>query len=358
MIDYHAHVGALQVIQDALDAAVGGSPHAATWLATKGAITAEPGCALLGTLLDHLFERSQRAQPEQALLEGGAAFFKEAVKNLTEIASLRKQFEDMIEKPATATTDQVKAIKGQLEGIQPTLTHFIARFEGYRGRALRRPFRHVAGHAIALDQPVARWLWRDVVLSRRTDAFIRALQAAGDGSPATTAFAFGALAGYAANAVGSSFISHAVGGPRRSHPIRDRVARYAVGAWLKINEPALCSSLSQLRDNLTLGDPQAPALPAAIRSQIATALATTYPAGAPAPMPNLDEGYATLLRHLKLLESFPRLAPVRDIPPTLVVRILQSPAALKALLKPTDWPPFTEPPHDPPSHRYRPFAPG
>lgn len=336
MIDYHAHVAALKVIQDALDEATGGSPHEARWQATKAAIQAEPGCALLGTLLDHLLERSENAQAERDLLEESARLFKAAAGILNMVEPLRMQFEAMVQSPNTATPGQFQAIIDQLQGLVPVLNDLQAQAKDLTIRTLP-PFRHVAAHAVAQDQQVAGWLWRDVVLSRRTDAFVRALQSASDGSSATLSFAFGALAGYSANALGSSFIAQVVGGPRRSHPIRDRVARYAVGAWLKINEPSLCYPLINLRDNLTFGNPQAPTLPTAIQTQITTALAVAYPVGAPPLMPKLDEGYATLLRHLELLESFPRLAPVEDIPPVLLTRIMQSTDASKTLFKPTSW---------------------
>lgn len=50
------------------------------------------------------------------------------------------------------------------------------------------------------------------VLSRLTEARVRALLKASDGFAATTAFAFGAVAGYSANSLGSSYLAHTVGG--------------------------------------------------------------------------------------------------------------------------------------------------
>jgi hypothetical protein len=326
-----------------VDGAVGGSPLAAEWQATKDAVAAEPGCAALGALLDHLLERAQSGI-EQDILADGATLHEQAQDLLATLRPLRSQFEAMIADPGTATVEKLADVTAQLQDLQTKLRDAKAQLDLYQSRVLS-PFRHATPEGIARDEATSAWSWRDVVLSRRTDAFVRALEAAGDGSAATKAFAFGALTGYAANVVGSSFIAQTVGGPRRSHPLRDRIARYAVGAWVKVNEPLLTPSLSKLRASLLLGDPATPALPAAIRGQVEAAIASTFPADAPAVLPDLDQAYSSLLRHLELLEAFPDLAPVKDIVGPLLVRVLKDPeAASIAQLKPSDWRgPFNDP---------------
>lgn len=357
MIDYHAHVAAFRVVQDSLDAAAPASFFEGEWQEISAALNAEPGAALLGTLLDHLFERSEGAKPEQDQLEEAAALYGQAFKVLESFAPLRHEFEELVGSPASVTPEKVDGLIAELEGLVPILVAIHGQLDNFISRT-EPPFRHVAPHAIAEDLRPHEWLWRDVTLSRRTDAFIRELRRASDGSQACEALAFGALAGYAANMAGSSYIVQAVGGPRRSHPIRDRVARYSVGAWLRSNEPALCLPLGDLRARITLGGPDGTGLPAGLEDQIQKALAAAYPAGAPAVPPDLNQGYATLLRHLELLESFPTIPPPEDIPLPLLIRIMAVPGAMHVMYNPQDvqGPPGFEPPlpdatADPENHR-------
>ncbi len=374
MIDYHAHVAGLEKVQEELDAAVSGSGHEDAWAETKAALDAEPACAVLGALLDHLLERSEGARPEHDLLEEGSALYGEAAGVLANFADLRDKFEKLVDEsredppanagqeptPSSAPLVEFSALKAQLKTLQPKLEGLRKRFEAFQPK-LFPPFRHVAGHAIAEEEPVASWLWRDVILSRRTDALVSALHGANDGSPATLAFSFGALSGYATNCIGSSYLSQVVGGPRRSHPIRDRIARYSVGAWLRKNEPALCPSLNDLRTRATSGNPLAPKLPNAVRDQLTAAFAATFPAGSLGAVPDLDEGYASLLRHLELLESFPRQPEPPDIRASLFVPIMQSTnqSVKDAQTKPqTARDPFSEDPPDPTLPPAQPTMPG
>jgi hypothetical protein len=339
MIDYYAHVAGLEVIRKAIDAAGGGS-HGAEWVNTKNALAAEPACALLGTLLDHLLERAEGADREHELLEEAVVLFGEAKASLGEFGGIRSDFDAMVKAPETATTEQFNALVDRLRALEPKLKSLSDRADAYRAR-ITPPFTHVQPHGIAADRPVSVWLWRDVFLSRRTDALVAALQAAGGDSDATRSLAFGTLAGYAANCVGSSYLGHVVRGPRRSHPLRDRMGRYAVGAWLRKNQSALCPSLTDLRTQLQF--PTA-GLPTAVRDQINAALADAFPVGAPGAGPDLDAGYVKLLRHLELLEAFDRQPLPPDIDPSLLVKVMQSPAATNALIEPQEWPgPFQNP---------------
>jgi hypothetical protein len=182
---------------------------------------------------------------------------------------------------------------------------------------------------VAFDHPVSAWDWRDVTTSRRTNALVRALWATGDGSAATKAFAFGAVTRYAGNALASAYLAHTVGGPRRSHPIRDRVARYSLGAWLREYEPGHTMSLGNLRDKLSM--------PTAVKQQVLGALASTYPSGAPAIMPDLDTGFQRLLQHLELLESFPRPALPGDLSGDLLARVQGSQMASDTFNDTDEW---------------------
>jgi hypothetical protein len=55
-------------------------------------IVAEPGCAFLGTLLDHLLERSTNgASQEHSLLENGATLYKGAADALSVAGTIRRE---------------------------------------------------------------------------------------------------------------------------------------------------------------------------------------------------------------------------------------------------------------------------
>jgi hypothetical protein len=342
MIDYHVHQVALAEARQALDAVAGGS-HPVEWAAMTATIAAEPGCAMLGAFFDHLLERAQGADAEHAVLREAAHLYREGLDALTTTRTLRAQLEQMVLNPDGASFAQFKAMAEKLQQLTGTLEDLSNRVQNFQAR-IEPPFQHVVGHALANDQPVSAWLWRDVVLSRRTDAFVRAVLQAGDGSPQTSAFGFGVLARYSANLLGSAYLAHVVGGPRRSHPVRDRLGRYAAGAWIEANEPA-SMTLRQLRTVLSIGDP--PALPEAVRAQAHNSLLTVFPGGAPAVAPDLDLGYQLLLQHLELLDSFPRPPLPDDIDASVLMKIQQSGDASDALYQAQSADGFPGPDPDP-----------
>lgn len=327
MIDYLTHVAAFEAAVNALDAN-GGAPHQADWSATRTALDSRPGCARLGALLGHLLERSGPVDFEHERLSEAADLYGQAVDALDAARSLRTRWEGMVLDPASASLSAFQGFTGDGEQLKAKMEDLKNRVEAYQG-TVQPPFKHVVEHGAAFDQPVSAWTWRDVTTSRRTNALVRALRVTGDGSAATRAFAFGAATGYAGNTSGSAFLAHTVGGPRRSHPIRDRVGRYSLGAWLREYEPGHTGTLGDLRGRLDM--------PAAVKQQILGALAATYPSGAPSAMPDLDTGFKRLLEHIELLDSFPRLAPPEDIPAVLLGRVQASPLASDVQNDPDDW---------------------
>ncbi|MEU6484313.1 hypothetical protein [Streptomyces sp. NPDC046887] len=323
MIDYCAHVLSLRSATETLDQVVPGTGHADAWEQVRNAVAAEPGYALLGSLLDHLMERAEGADREHELLEEGAELHALAAATLSRIETFRSRFEAMVKSPGTATTAEYRDLVDDMKDLHTSLTGQVDRIKALRARAMP-PFAHIPPHGAARNEPVDAWLWRDVHTARRTDALVRALAAAGDGSDRARALSFGALVGYAANCVGSSYLGSVVGGPRRNHPMRDRLVRYATGGRLRhsTHDPVIWPDFSGLRQALALGaDPAA--LPAAVRTQIRTALAEAFPAGAggPAVPPDLSAAHTRLLRHLELLDAFDRLPLPADIQADLLVRI-------------------------------------
>ncbi|MGP4009868.1 hypothetical protein [Streptomyces sp. 4N124] len=325
MIDYCAHVLSIAATVETLDSVAPSSEHGETWSETKQALQEESGYALLGALFDHLLERTTEGESEHEILEEAASIYALAIEAMAKMDTFRAEFEAMAKSPASATPQQFTNLLVRMKSLKSFMEGQVDRVKALKSKATP-PYSHVPGHRATFDQTVSDWAWRDVVLGRRTDALVRELAAAEDGTSATRAFSFGALTSYSSNCIGSSYLATAVGGPRRSHPLRDRIARYAVGGWLRVKtkDAAIWPTFSTLRESLAaLGGPNRQ-LPDAITNQISTALSKAFPSGsgAPAAPPDLQAGYERLLRHLELLDSFPEAPTPPDIDGDLLVRTL------------------------------------
>ncbi|UAX97019.1 hypothetical protein [Ensifer adhaerens] len=159
---------------------------------------------------------------------------------------------------------------------------------------------YIRAHPRQGDENTTVWPWGDLFLARRTDALVRELRRQATNME-TSAFAFGALSSYGANVAGSAYIGLVVGGPRRSHRYRTRLASNTLGSWVGSNDP-FAPGLKDIVDRFkqTFGA----ALPGALDDQLARALEKTYDPGATPATPDLQLGYARLLNHLELLTSF------------------------------------------------------
>jgi hypothetical protein len=308
MIDYLAHVSALRVCLEAIKNSPPPDP------ADPGAVTAalnaaahEPGAAMLGALADHLLQYAQPATSKEiTILTEAAALFKQGVDILNEINTTVANLQTGLSTPtASGALATYNAGLANLPDIQTKVKNLASKLKTFQ---TNNPGNWMLPVGQEQDKPVAQWVWRDVFLARRTTAFVASAQAAAS-TTRQRAFAIGTLAGAAGNLLGSSYLNAVVGGPRRSHELRHRLAAYSVGAWLRDHEPVLAGSLAALRTALTFGQ-STPSLPADIKSLMETALQQSYPSGT-AAIPNLDQGYKNILEHLDLLGQFtlPALPP-------------------------------------------------
>jgi hypothetical protein len=320
MIDYFSHVSALRVYLSALASAPPPDPahpqDVATALTDAGT---EPGGAMLGALTDHLLQYSQaETSVEIDILQNAAALFQQGVDVYDQLSTVRSSMEASLTAPNApgaltaynAALEGLFTIEANVQNLRNQIEAFQANFSGT----------WMAPVGQQEDAPVPQWAWRDVFLARRTTAFVANTQGL-----ATTArqraFAVGALAGATGNLLGSGYLNSVVGGPRRSHQLRHRLAAYSTGAWLRDNEPQTAGTLSSIRAALSFGQAGTPALPSDLKTLIETALKKTYPSGT-AALPDLDTGYSNLLKHLQLLDDFtlpPVPPPVNN---TLTNRIL------------------------------------
>jgi hypothetical protein len=315
MIDYFTHVAALQVAQKAIansQLSDPANPKGASEALT--AVEAEPGGAILGSLVDHLLQYSQTPTAlEIGLLKKSASVFAEGRTILAKLAAVRSSLETSLATPtAPGALAAYNAALAELPAIGTDFQNMAQKFQALQAGF---PANWIAPVGQQLNEPVAQWAWRDIFLARRTTAFVATTQ-----ELATTArgkaFAFGAFAGAAGNLIGSGYLNSVVGGPRRSHTLRHRLAAYSVGAWMRDNEPQYAETLANIRSALLFGQSGTPTLPSDLKTLAHAALRQSYPSGTPA-LPNLETGYTNLLEHLSLLGDFS--LPAAPVPPNNTV---------------------------------------
>ncbi|WP_433303963.1 hypothetical protein ACQP2F_13515 [Actinoplanes sp. CA-030573] len=302
MIDYHGdHIG-LDVFLTTLAATA--FPDAATAGARDRAVAAasgEDGASLLGAFVHQLLAHAAADGAELDLLHRAADLWQRGTGLCDRLGGLRADLESALEQPADpGSAAKFNAAAVGIQEFGNTLNAMRLEIDALRTDVGKFP--HLPPHPRQRDERVEEWNWSDLTLGRRTDAFVRNLfRIANDET--TLAFAVGATAAYGANVAGSAYLGHAVGGPRRSHRHRDRIARNATGSWLALHHPA-ARTPGQMRARVTFGPAGAPALPPALASLVADTLAATFDPARTPPAPDLDLGYRRLLDHLDLLDGF------------------------------------------------------
>ena len=173
-------------------------------------------------------------------------------------------------------------------------------------------FPHLPAHPRQSDRKTDTWDWGNLTTGRRTDAFVRSLYRH-VGDPQTNACARSA-ASYGANVAGSAYVAQTVGGPRRTHRYRDRVARNSFGAYLAAHHPAAISpsAMAAAISSIAAGGGLAPAL----ETQLRDALSETFDLNATLPLPDLQVGFERMVRHLGALDGF--TMPAAPAPPAQV----------------------------------------
>jgi len=296
MIDYFAHAAVLERVREALAGNV--DPDLASardQLLAKAA--AFPETALLGTFVDHLLMHTASTGRELEILGRAAELWKSARGLFESVGTIRAMVESAIAAPAApASLASFNAALGQISGLPSRLTSIQAGMMALRGNLVK--WDHLKDpHPRQQDLSIAGWNWGDRFLARRTEAFVRAAFKNAEGSR-ESAFALGVLASFAGNVAGSAYLGHGVGGPRRSHPRRDRIARHAVGAWVNVNRPlpSLASMSGEIGRHLGMVG-----LEPNLKDYLQQCLAEAYPG---MPDADLSTGVARLEEHLSLLSVF------------------------------------------------------
>lgn len=324
MLDYHAQVAALERLRSRLDAEAAAAAPDPKLVALRDTVQTEWPSALLGALLDHMIEHAQTTEAELAVLKRASDTWVQVGRYLAAVAEVRVGLQALVLDPGQpGALDRFNVLATRLQDeLKPKYDELMGRLKDIYGQLFA--MKYIPPHGQAEDAPVASWPGRDLLQARRTGALSAGLidAALADGSDAAMAFAYGALSRYAANVAGTPYVNNVVRGPRRSHPHRNRTARYTVGAWLRDHLPGGTMPLATLASAVRFGSPLAPTLPPAIKAVALSAWSAAYGAVGLATPPDLDKGYANLLEHLRLLTSFAPLPVPLPIDATLKAKIV------------------------------------
>lgn len=306
MIEYKGLCCAVEATASALDAATSDAALAERAAELRASIELEPAAARLGACVGPLLEQV-RSDAELDLLRRAHGLWQRGVATAEELNTARVEFELALARDDLPDAVQVLQMGlDRLVGLHGTVGRLIAEVKALQGEVTT--LAHLPAHPRQADLPSAGWGWSDAFAGRRGDAFVAAMLD-GAGDERGRAFATGALAGYAGHVAGSGFLGAVVGGPRRLHRFRDRLARNALGAWLRRETGA--PDTGALAQELRFEAREEPVLPPDLAAQLAAALAAAYPSR---PAPDLALGYRRMLEHLDLLGAF-RLAPPPAPPP-------------------------------------------
>lgn len=323
MLEYRTLVGSLYQFRAALSAqSMSDAAHVRTRDRHVAAMTAASGHATLGSLLAPLAWFATVGRREADLMAEIAVVWKKGLALYTALGRYRTSLQTILDSPPDA--DSVAALNAAgdvLRGLAPEVQGLLAQLHELRGYVAKHD--HLPPHPRQEDESIDAWNWNDLLLGRRTDAFVRSLMRRA-GTPPTEAFALGACGGYGAHVSGSMYLGQSVGGPRRSHRVRDRLGRNAVGSWMAAHRPEI-PGFGALADQLEAAMPAG--IDADVASLISDALSEVFPVDAlPAP-PDFDVGFERMIAHLRALEAVKTPAEPAPLPDSVASVLFAHPAA-------------------------------
>jgi hypothetical protein len=307
VIEYHGLCSALVASDLALGAATGDATIAAEAAGLEAALAALPDIARLGACAGPLLVLSE-SEVELDLLRGASALWRRGAGAAEQLHTARVEFELSLARDDLPDALQVLDMGLQrIASLHAVVKDLIADVTALQSQVTT--LNHLPPHPRQSDEPSAAWDWGNAFAGRREFAFVAAML---DGAQTERgrAFAAGALSGYAGHVAGSAFLGTVVGGPRRLHRFRDRLARNTLGVWLR--RETATPHYGELAGLLRLdGRDDPPRMPADLANQLEAALADAYPSR---PAAQIQLGYRRMIEHLELLDSF-ALPPPPEPPP-------------------------------------------
>ncbi|GAB4079971.1 hypothetical protein GCU67_00720 [Modestobacter muralis] len=328
MLDYHAHSVALDEFTATLSAATFPDPdvEGARERAVQ-AVADEPGGALLGAFVHHLVAHAASDGAELDLLRRAADLWSRGRAACDRLGTIRADLETAMADPGDpGAADRLNTATVRAQELANEAIGIDHEVDELRAAALEFP--HLPPHPRQSGRDTDVWGWGDLQLARRTDAVVRSLMRRAEDT-GTLGFAVGVAGAYGASATGSAYLAHAVGGPRRLHRHRDRLARNTVGAALAAQHPAA-------RTPTAMAASLGAELPAAIEQALQDALGEAFDLTRTQPVPDLRLGHRRLVEHLQLLDRFD--LPAAPAPPAQVwlARLYSDPGNPPPSLRPQD----------------------
>ncbi len=269
----------------------------------------EPYIVLLGANLGPLLTQAGSEPSELALLRRAADLWRRGTELAQGLETARIEFELSLARDDLPNAVEVLQMGlDRLAGLHAPVKALVGQIEALRSEV--DTLAHLVPHPRQIDLPSPDWDWTNVFAGRRSLAFVEAMRNEAQGRRGN-AFAGGAIAGYAGHVAGSAWLGAVVGGPRRLHRFRDRLARNALGVALRGAVPI--PSLGEIAANFRFDARDDPVLPPDLKAQLNSALTTAYP---DRPIPDLDVAHKRMIEHLELLTGF--ILPNPPEPPPIV----------------------------------------
>jgi hypothetical protein len=321
MLDYNGLLAAVVATTTAFEEAQSEPALADAGSALAQAAANDPASLHLGALVGPLLAQAGSEPPELDLLRRTAALWGRGCQLAQGLETARIEFELSLARNDLPDALQVLQMGlDRLAGLHTPVKSLVAEVEVLRAEV--DTLAHIASHPRQTDLPSSQWDWANLFAGRRGFAFVQAMREGGQGVRGR-AFAAGAIAGYAGHVAGSACLGAMVGGPRRLHRFRDRLARNTLGMALRRSLPV--PSLGELSVELRFDARELPILPSDLKAQLSSALSAAYP---DRPIPDLDVAHQRMIEHLELLTGF--ALPNLPDPPPIVVDPSPEPATIEA----------------------------
>lgn len=274
----------------------------------------------LGVLLGPLLVQAGSEPTELDLLRRVAVLWRRGNELAQELETARIEFELSLARDDLPNALQVLQMGlDRLAGLHAPVKDLVAQIEAIKAEV--DTLAHLAPHPRQADLPSSGWDWANLFAGRRGFAFVQAMREGGQDARGR-AFAGGAIAGYAGHVGGSACLGAVVGGPRRLHRFRDRLARNTLGMALRRAVPV--PSLGDLAAALRFEAREVPVLPPDLKAQLTSALIAAYPDRS---IPDLDIAHRRMIEHLELLTGF--VLPKPPGPPPIVPDPSPEPATIQ-----------------------------